>query len=151
MWAPVLLPLKQQNSWVYEIVADALYFYKKQAMYEHKKQKLATKKVYYQRLWKNVTFGTAIMLLCLLIGVAGYKMTIPEFDWYDSLLNASMILSGMGPMIDESIKLSNAAKVFASVYALFSGVAFISTIGILIAPVVHRFFHKLHLEDAADK
>lgn len=116
-------------------------------MVEHKKQKLAPVKVYYQRLWKNVLVGMAIMGLCLLIGILGYKFTIPAFDWYDSLLNASMILSGMGPMIDTSIKLSNTAKVFASMYALFSGVAFISTIGILIAPVAHRFFHKLHVED----
>lgn len=58
-----------------------------------------------------------------------------------------MILSGMGPVIDIDIELSNTAKVFASLYALFSGVAFISTIGILIASRIHRFFHRLHLED----
>ena len=87
------------------------------------------------------------MLSCLMLGVLGYKLTIPEMDWYDSLLNASMILSGMGPMIDPDIKLTNTAKVFASVYALFSGVAFITTIGILIAPMAHRFFHRLHIED----
>ena len=112
-----------------------------------KKQKLAPVNVYYKRLWRNAFFGTSIMLMCLLIGVLGYKFTIPEMDWYDSLLNASMILSGMGPVIDPSIHLTRTAKVFASVYALFSGVAFISTIGILIAPIAHRFFHKLHIED----
>jgi hypothetical protein len=116
-------------------------------MLGHKKQKLAPVKVYYRRLWKNAFYGIVIMLFCLLIGVLGYKFTIPEFDWYDSLLNASMILSGMGPMIDADIRLTNTAKVFASVYALFSGVAFITTIGILIAPMAHRFFHKLHIED----
>jgi hypothetical protein len=120
-------------------------------MTDHKRPKLAPVKVYYRRLWKNAFFGTAIMFICLLIGVLGYKLTIPEFDWYDSLLNASMILSGMGPMIDPVIKLSTTAKVFASLYALFSGVAFISTIGILIAPIAHRFFHKLHLEDTDDQ
>jgi len=114
------------------------------------KKKLAPVKVYYRRLWKNVLFGLGIMFVCLLIGVLGYKFTIPELDWYDSLLNASMILSGMGPMIDPGIKLSDTAKVFASIYALFSGVAFIGTIGILIAPIAHRFFHKLHLEDTSD-
>lgn len=112
-----------------------------------KKHQLAPLKVYYRRLWKNALFGTGIMLLCLLIGILGYKFTVPEFDWYDSLLNASMILSGMGPVIDANIVLTKSAKVFASAYALFSGVAFISTIGILIAPIAHRFFHKLHLED----
>ncbi len=119
-------------------------------MAERKKSKLAPVKVYYRRLWKNAFFGTTIMLVCLLIGVLGYKFTIPEMDWFDSLLNASMILSGMGPMIDPSIVLSKGAKVFASMYALFSGVAFISVIGILIAPIAHRFFHKLHLEDTSD-
>jgi hypothetical protein len=116
-------------------------------MATNKKLKLAPKDIYYQRLWKNAAFGISIMMLCLLVGILGYKFTIPEFDWYDSLLNASMILSGMGPVIDAKIVLTNSAKVFASVYALFSGVAFISTIGILIAPIAHRFFHKLHLED----
>ena len=109
--------------------------------------KMPPKQVFYKRLWYNVVFGSTIMTICLLIGIMGYKLTIPEFDWYDSLLNASMILSGMGPVIDGKIILSNEAKVFASLYALFSGVAFISTIGILIAPIAHRFFHRLHLED----
>lgn len=118
-------------------------------MYEHKRQKLAPIKVYYKRLWKNAFIGIALMLFCLFLGVLGYKFTIPELDWYDSLLNASMILSGMGPMIDPGIVLTNTAKVFASGYALFSGVAFISTIGILIAPIAHRFFHKLHVEDTS--
>ena len=116
-------------------------------MSTHQKNKLAPKHVYYRRLWRNALFGLASILICLGIGVVGYKMTIPEFDWYDSLLNASMILSGMGPMVDEKIVLSNGAKVFASLYALFSGVTFITTIGILIAPIAHRFFHKIHLED----
>ena len=116
-------------------------------MYEHKKQPLAPVHVYYRRLWKNFFFSMLILFLCLLAGVIGYKFTIPEFDWYDSLLNASMILSGMGPMVDEKIILSKSAKVFASFYALFSGVMFITTIGIVLAPITHRFFHKLHLED----
>ena len=116
-------------------------------MNTNKKQKLAPVNVYYKRLWKNALFGIGIMFICLLIGVLGYKFTIPQMDWYDSLLNASMILSGMGPMIEPSIVLTHSAKVFASLYALFSGVAFISTIGILIAPIAHRFFHKLHLQD----
>jgi hypothetical protein len=116
-------------------------------MYEHKKQPLATKDVYYRRLWKNFFVATFILSLCLGIGIIGYKLTVPEFDWYDSLLNASMILSGMGPVIDANISLTKTAKVFASMYALFSGVAFISTIGILIAPIAHRFFHKINLEE----
>ncbi|MES2429700.1 MAG: hypothetical protein V4556_02110 [Bacteroidota bacterium] len=116
-------------------------------MYENKKSKLAPKKVFYRRLWENAVLGLVVLFISLLIGVLGYKLTIPEFDWYDSILNASMILSGMGPIIDSKINLSNSSKIFASCYALFSGVVFISTIGILLAPIAHRFFHKLHLED----
>ena len=116
-------------------------------MHEDKRQKLAPKEVYYRRLWKNLFFSVFILLSSLIIGIVGYKMTVPEFDWYDSLLNASMILSGMGPVIDNKIILTNTAKVFASCYALFSGVTFISTIGILLAPIAHRFFHKLNLDD----
>ena len=116
-------------------------------MYENKKQKLAPPSVYRLRVLKHFLQGMCILLLCLFLGMLGYKFTIPEFDWYDSLLNASMILSGMGPVIDVHTVLSKSAKIFASAYALFSGIAFISTFGILIAPVAHRFFHKLHLEE----
>ena len=111
------------------------------------KKVLAPKKIFYKRIWNNELFAKLIMSICLLIGVVGYKLPIPQFYWYDSLLNASMILSGMGPIIDANIVLTNQAKVFTSVYALFSVAAFISTIGILIAPLVHRFFHQLQLED----
>ena len=117
------------------------------SMAKHKK--LPPASAHYRRMWKNMLFGAFIMSICLSIGVIGYKITVPEFDWYDSLLNASMILSGMGPVIDAKIVLTPTAKVFASAYALFSGVAFISTIGLLIAPIAHRFFYKMHLEDSS--
>ncbi len=116
-------------------------------MYENKKQKLAPPSVYYHRIRKSVFLSLCILIIFLCAGAVGYKITIPEFDWYDSFLNASMILSGMGPMIDPKIILTNTAKVFATVYALLSGVVFLSTFSLLIAPVAHRFFHKLHLED----
>jgi hypothetical protein len=116
-------------------------------MYENKKQSLAPKAVYVKRVQKNILSAALFLCICLLIGIVGYKITVPEFSWYDSLLNASMILSGMGPIIDAKIQLTNTAKVFASIYALFSGIAFISTIGLIIAPIAHRFFHKLHIED----
>ena len=118
-------------------------------MYENKKQKLATKIVFYQRVRNNVLLAFIIMILSLSIGIFGYKNTVPEFDWYDSLLNASMILSGMGPVIDSNIILTKSAKIFASFYALFSGITFLSTFGVIIAPILHRFFHKLHLDETA--
>jgi len=117
-------------------------------MYESKKQQLAPKHIYYQRLKKNIFFAAVILSASLLVGIAGYKLTVPEFDWYDSLLNASMILSGMGPVIDANIILTKSAKVFASLYAIFSGVSFLSVFSIVIAPVLHRIFHRFHLEDS---
>lgn len=116
-------------------------------MFEHKKEKLASKKVYQKRLGYNGLIAISILFASLCIGVAGYYWTVPAFSFYDSLLNASMILSGMGPVIDDSIALSNSAKLFASAYALFSGIAFLSAFSVLIAPALHRFFHKMHLEE----
>ena len=117
-------------------------------MYEHKKEQLASKTIYRKRVRNNVSLSLLILLCSLGIGIMGYHLTIPEFDWYDCLLNASMILSGMGPVIDNHILLSPTAKIFASFYALFSGITFLSTFGILIAPIIHRFFHKMHLENS---
>jgi hypothetical protein len=116
-------------------------------MYENKKQKLASKKVFRVRILKNVVIAFFVMIVSLFLGIIGYKTTVPEFDWYDSLLNASMILSGMGPLIEANIILSKSAKVFASFYALFSGITFLTTFSIIIAPVLHRFFHKLHMDE----
>lgn len=116
-------------------------------MYEHKRQPLAPKIIYRKRIKRAVLYAFLFLFFCLGIGILGYKLTVPEFDWYDSLLNASMILSGMGPVVDHDIVLSKTAKVFSSFYALFSGVAFITNIGLLIAPLVHRFLHKMNIED----
>ncbi len=116
-------------------------------MYENKKQKLAPPAVYHKRITKSILLSVFILIAFLCAGALGYKLTIPQFDWYDSFLNASMILSGMGPIIDPAITLTNTAKVFATIYALVSGVVFLSTFGLLIAPIVHRFFHKIHVED----
>lgn len=112
-------------------------------MYEHKSQRLAPKHVYYRRVARNALYASVILLICLLIGVAGYHYSC-GVSWLDSLHNASMILSGMGPVIE--IK-TTSGKWFSSIYALFSGIAFITNIGLLIAPIAHRFFHRLHVEE----
>lgn len=111
--------------------------------FEHKQQPLAAARVYYNRVLRNIVVGSLVLNFFLGVGVVGYHLTC-GFGWLDSLLNASMILSGMGPTnpID-----TDAGKWFASLYALTSGVVFITTIGLILAPVVHRFFHKLHLQE----
>lgn len=118
-------------------------FNKRCNMYEHKKQPLAPKEIFYKRVLSNFVYTSVLLGLCLLIGVFGYHFAA-EKSWIDSLLNASMILSGMGPVGDIG---PDIGKYFASFYALFSGVAFITSMGILITPIAHRFFHKLHLEE----
>jgi len=94
---------------------------------------------------RNMLFSSLILFLCLFIGTTGFKITGDGLPWMDAFHNASMLLSGMGPVLDVN-RMSTGAKIFSSCYALFSGVAFITTIGILLAPAVHRFFHRLHLE-----
>ena len=76
------------------------------------------------------------------MGVLGYHLS-EGLGWLDALVNASMILSGMGPVNELH---NDTGKWFASFYALFSGVAFITSVGVMFAPVVHRFLHKFHLE-----
>ena len=112
-------------------------------MYEHRKQPLATKATFYQRILKNILIALLIMALCLIIGIVGYHYT-DNIPWIDSVHNASMILSGMGPVVE--IK-SDTGKIFSSAYALFSGIVFITNVGVILAPAVHRIFHRLHLED----
>jgi hypothetical protein len=115
-------------------------------MYEHKKQPLASKATFYSRLKRNIIYSLLLLSIFLLVGTVGFKaFAASNYSWIDCFHNASMLLSGMGPIIVEFP--SNAGKLFSSLYALFSGIAFITNVGVLLAPVIHRFFHKLHLED----
>ena len=111
--------------------------------YEHKSEPVASRKTFLRRLYRNALVAAGILSICLLIGVVGYKFAGP-MSWIDALHNASMILSGMGPVAEVK---TTGGKVFSSFYALFSGVAFITNIGVLIAPIAHRFFHMLHAEE----
>jgi hypothetical protein len=111
--------------------------------YEHKSQPLASTRVYYKRVLTNLLKTICILGVSLMIGILGYKFLGP-MCWIDALHNASMILSGMGPVVTIQ---TNAGKLFSSFYAIFSGVVFITSISILIAPTAHRFFHSMNLED----
>jgi hypothetical protein len=115
-------------------------------MYENKKQAIASKRIFYKRLFRNLFIATLILTVCLLIGILGYHY-IAHIEWIDAVHNASMILSGMGPVADVK---NFWGKIFSSAYALFSGVAFITNIGFIIAPAAHRFFHRLHVDERID-
>jgi hypothetical protein len=112
-------------------------------MYEHHKQPLASRKVFAQRLTRNGLIGLLLLAFSLGIGMLGYHL-IEGLSWIDSLLNASMILGGMGPVTPLE---KDAAKIFASFYAIYSGVVLLASVGILIAPIFHRFLHHFHLAD----
>ena len=90
--------------------------------------------------------GLSIIFLCLSlgIGVIGYH-DLNDLSWTDAVVNASMILTGMGPV--DPLK-NDAAKWFASVYAIFSGVAFLTIVAVFLSPMVHRFLHKLHMDES---
>jgi hypothetical protein len=98
--------------------------------------------VFLRRVAKSVTLAAVFVAIALGIGVLGYH-SIEELPWIDAVLNASMILGGMGPV--DALH-TNAGKLFASGYALFSGLVFVIVAGIVIAPILHRFFHWFHLE-----
>ncbi|MER3497740.1 MAG: hypothetical protein C4308_03415 [Chitinophagaceae bacterium] len=115
-------------------------------MFEKKHQSLASRKTYYKRIAKHTYQVFVILFLMLGIGTVGYHYsTLPTTEWLDAFHNASMILSGMGPVITEHF--TDGGKIFSSFYALFSGIIFITSISYILAPGVHRIFHRLHLEE----
>ena len=111
-------------------------------MLEQHHERLIPLPAFLRRVAKSVTLASVLVVIALGIGVLGYH-TIEELPLIDAVLNASMILGGMGP-VDELH--TNAGKLFASGYALFSGLIFVIVAGIVIAPILHRFFHWFHLE-----
>ena len=111
-------------------------------MYETRYEKLLPAREFAMRVFQQGGIVVVTVAVALTIGVLGYHF-FSGLPWLDALLDASMILGGMGPV--NSI-VTPAAKLFASFYALFSGLFFIATTGILLAPFLHRFLHKFHLE-----
>jgi Na+/glutamate symporter len=115
--------------------------------YEHRSEPLLPRKQFYRRLWRHSALTAAVALASLAVGVLGYHVT-GDLPWIDALLNASMILGGMGPVDDMH---SNAGKLFASGYALYSAFVVLISAGILVAPVAHRIMHRMHLATEEDE
>jgi hypothetical protein len=116
-------------------------------MYEKKTEPLASTKTYYRRIGRHFFQVSIILSAMLVIGTVGYHFSTDErMCWLDAFHNASMILSGMGPIIPENLTFTNGGKIFSSLYALFSGIIFMTSIGYILAPGIHRIFHRLHLE-----
>jgi hypothetical protein len=113
------------------------------AMYEHRAQPLLPRAQFLRRIVLHLSFAIGAIAVALFIGVLGYHV-FDHLPWLDALVDASMILGGMGP-VDELH--GTAAKVFASVYALFSGLFFIAVLGFLLAPFAHRLMHHFHIDE----
>lgn len=119
-------------------------------MFEKRKDPLVSTSIFLLRLAISISFGLFLIAAALFMGMAGYHY-YEKMPWVDAFNNAAMILSGMGPVAPLA---TYGGKVFAGCYALFSGLFFILIMAIIFAPIVHRFFHKFHLEmidDEGDK
>jgi hypothetical protein len=112
-------------------------------MFEHHSKPLLPRKEYYRRIARNAALGGGFLFVVLGLGMVGYH-AFEKLTWVDAFVNAAMILSGMGPVATLQ---TDAGKIFAGCYALFSGIVLIMVLGIIFAPVVHRALHKFHLED----
>ena len=112
-------------------------------MFEHKSQKLLPWPKFVGRMALSFLLAFSIVAMALAIGILGYHY-IARLAWIDAVLNAAMILTGMGPV--DTMK-DTASKLFASAYALFSGVVFLSAVSIVLAPVFHRVLHHFHLDE----
>jgi hypothetical protein len=116
-------------------------------MFEHHKKGLISRKEFISRQIKYLGFSAIILVCSIGFGTAGYHI-YGGLSWIDSFLNASMILTGMGPVDHLD---TNSGKLFSAFYALFSGVAFLTFVGVLFAPIYHRFLHRFHIEMDDDK
>lgn len=112
-------------------------------MYEHRSEPLLPLRDFWRRIGHHFLWSLVVVAGALLIGIVGYHFS--GFSWIDSLLNASMLLGGMGPVGEIP---TSGGKVFASFYALFAGLIFIGVSSLLFAPVLHRVMHKLHLDES---
>ncbi len=110
-------------------------------MLEHHRRPLLSRREFMRRELRYCAFSLLILCFSIGLGMAGYHYW-GKLSWIDSFLNASMILTGMGPVDHLD---TDEGKLFAAFYALFSGISFLTFVAVLFAPVYHRFLHKFHL------
>lgn len=111
-------------------------------MFEHHKEPLLPRPLFYWRMFKFALVSLGLAVFSLGIGILGYR-SFEAMSWIDSFVNAAMLLGGMGPVGELH---TDAGKLFAGVYALYCGLIVIISMGILIAPIFHRFLHLFHLK-----
>jgi hypothetical protein len=112
--------------------------------FERKHERLLSRRQFAKRMAVALAFAAVILTCALALGTFGYHW-IARFEWIDAFLNAAMILTGMGPVGE--IK-TNSGKIFAALYALFSGMIFITVVAVTLTPLLHRLLHKFHIDEA---
>lgn len=118
--------------------------------FEHKNEPLASDAKYRQRLLKYFFISLILLLFSLGMGTVGYwyfgqeNIKTDKPSWVDAFLCAAMILTGMGPI--GSVE-TDSGKIFSALYAIYSGVTFLSVMAIFFAPILHRFLHVLHIDE----
>jgi hypothetical protein len=111
--------------------------------FEHKNEPIASTATYQRRIMRYFWISFSLLVGSLAMGMLGYKYIAHVEGWDDAFLNASMILTGMGPIMTLE---GTPAKIFSGLYAIYSGVAFLSSIALFFTPIVHRFFHLMHVD-----
>jgi len=111
-------------------------------LYEHRRQPVLPRRDFIARLGRHAVVSAAFVAVSLVIGTVGYH-AIAGLAWIDAFLNASMILTGMGPVNSLT---TSAAKLFASCYALYSGIVFVAAVGVVAVPILHRLLHRFHVD-----
>jgi hypothetical protein len=113
-------------------------------MYEHRSQPLLPVRIFVRRLASHSLAAITVVGISLVVGTLGYHR-LGRLAWIDAFLNASMLLGGMGPVGELN---NDSGKMFASLFALYSGFMLIAVTTLILAPVLHRVLHRLHLEEA---
>lgn len=117
-------------------------------MYERISAPVIPKRQFHSRVLRSTMLGVGLIVFSLAIGMAGFLVFFPQLDWADAFVNTAMLLSGMGPLAQPE---TTGAKLFAGVYALYSGLMLLITAGVVFAPVIHRFLHKMHVDDESGR
>lgn len=117
--------------------------------WEHRTEPLATRRIFTRRMLGQLVLVMKLVAGALVIGIIGY-MLVARLGFVDALLEASMLLSGAGPLYTERSS-SNALKIFSSLYSLFGTLVVVSSVGILAAPIIHRVLHRMHMEREQQK
>lgn len=110
---------------------------------EHHRQPLASSRTFWLRQLRYLGAAMAFVLLSLSVGTWGY-MRLARLTFVDAFMNASMILGGMGPVNELP---DDRSKIFAALFALYSGIALLTTVAVILTPLVHRLLHRLHMDD----